>query len=135
MPAAYAGLIYNGYNCRLGRHCHCARGAHSHAGEAPDAPIWIYYEFQKEPAAGGSRNGISPTGRTVVKLDSVKKVGTLYLWGLFQVVLLDLPIQGSFPNSEGLCSLPPVALVLLQSGVDGCFFDICHGHSGAVEDL
>ena len=73
MPATDAGLVHNGYNFRLGRNRHRARGAHAHAGEAPDAPIWIDYEFQKfEPAVGGSPISIFPYARAVVKFDSVK---------------------------------------------------------------
>jgi hypothetical protein len=73
MPAADAGLIDNGYDSRFGRHRHRARGADSHAGEAPDAPIWIDYEFQKfEPAVGGRLGPISRDATGVVKLDSVK---------------------------------------------------------------
>ena len=77
MPASDAGLIDNGDNFRLGRNRHRARGAYSHAGEAPDAPIWIDYEFQKfEPAVGGSPTSIFPHAKAVVKLDSVKYLGT-----------------------------------------------------------
>ena len=73
MPAADAGVVDNGYNCRFGGDRHRARWAHSHAGEAPDAPIWIDYEFQKfEPAVGGSPSTSFPDARAVVKFDSVK---------------------------------------------------------------
>ena len=82
MPATDAGVIDNGNDVRLGRHRHRARGAHSHASEAPDAPIWINNEFQKfEPAAGGRPTQISPDVRSVVKLDSVKYFGTFGLRG------------------------------------------------------
>ena len=77
MPASDAGLIDYGDNFRLGRNRHRARGAHSHAGEAPDAPIWIDYEFQKfEPAVGGSSSSSFRYATAVVKFDSVKYFGT-----------------------------------------------------------